>query len=556
MSRLTSRQKSTRAAFLAGAVALALVAGCGNRVDHEQVAAVGNGYGPVDAARDNSGAAVVPGAVDPNAGAPGVDPGTVAPGNDTAAPGAQVPGANPGATTAPGTNAGTGTKPGANAGATGNKPGGTAGTASTACTQQLAPVVLGQTLASSGLVGAAIGGLRTGLAVWAKDINARGGLQCHPVQLIQLDDASDPARVSSNWNQIMKDRGAVAMVGGGVPIAIAALRTAAERDKIPVVGGDVTAVDWVQSPFLFPSGGTPLTSYDGGVVDAAKVTSGSLKAGIFYCVEASICTGLKNNYPKSAERAGATLGPIQAVSLTQPDFTSECQTMKSAGVNILFFGLDGSASIRAARSCASLNYFPTIATGAIAVSAAAAADAGLRRNKTFLGSGVVPYMTTDTPGIKEFHAATKRWAPSSPEDQQTLLGWAAGKLLEAAMEKVSAKARAGNITTEMILDGLWQLKNEKLDGLSPGATFTKGSPAKSIDCYYGLRLDDKGFGAPNGSKPVCYGADKKLENAAAALIDGSSAPAQRSDSKADSSPQLAVLAGGVSARQTAGRRRG
>ncbi len=386
-----------------------------------------------------------------------------------------------------------------------------AGTASTACTQPLAPVVLGQTLASSGLVGAAIAGLRTGLAVWAKDINARGGLQCHPVQLVQLDDASDPARVSANWNQLVNDRGAVAIVGGGVPIAIAALRTSAERDKVPVVGGDVTAVDWVQSPYLFPTGGTPLTSYDGGVIDAAKVAKGPLKAGIFYCVEASICTGLKNNLPKSAERAGAALGPITAVSLTQPDFTSECQTMKSAGVNIIFFGLDGSASIRAARSCASLNYFPTIATGAIAVSAAAAADAGLRRNVTFLGSGVVPYMTTDTVGIKAFHTATQRYAPSAPEDQQTLLGWAAGKLLEAALDKVSAKARGGNITTEMILEGLWQLKGEKLDGLSPGATFTKGSPAKSIDCYYGLRLDDKGFGAVNGSKPVCFGADKKLE---------------------------------------------
>jgi branched-chain amino acid transport system substrate-binding protein len=414
----------------------------------------------------------------------------------------------------------------------------------------LAPVVLGQTLASSGLVGASIAGLRTGLAVWARDINARGGLQCHPVQVIQLDDASDPARVSANWNQLIHDRGAVALVGGGVPIAIAALRTAAERDKVPVVGGDVTAVDWVQSPYLFPTGGTPLTSYDGGVIDAAKVAKGPLKAGIFYCVEASICTGLKNNLPKSAQRAGAALGPVTAVSLTQPDFTSECQSMKAAGVNIIFFGLDGSASIRAARSCASLNYFPTIATGAIAVSAAAAADQGLRRNVTFLGSGVVPYTTTDTPGIKAFHAATKQYAPSAPEDQQTLLGWAAGKLLEAALAKESAKARAGAITTEMILDGLWQLKNEKLDGLSPGATFTKGAPAKSIDCYYGLRLDDKGFSAANGgSKPVCFGADKKLE---AGFTAPASAPVQSRSNGA----QIPAATSPVTVSQVSARRSG
>jgi hypothetical protein len=80
----------------------------------------------------------------------------------------------------------------------------------------VAPVVLGQTLATSGSVGAAIGGLRNGLAVWAKDINARGGLQCHPVQLIQCDDESDSARVTANWNAMIHDRGAVAMVGAGV----------------------------------------------------------------------------------------------------------------------------------------------------------------------------------------------------------------------------------------------------------------------------------------------------------------------------------------------------
>ena len=535
--------KRTRGMIAAAAVSLALVAGCGNRVDHDAVVAVGNGYGPVDAERDNS--AVVPGAVtDPGAVVPGVvDPGAVAPG--AVAPGAVAPGATPAAggtaTTAPGTKPGT---------APGTTVGGTTPGASTACTQQLAPVVLGQTLASSGLVGAAIAGLRTGLAVWAKDINARGGVQCHPVQLIQLDDASDPARVSANWNQLIHDRGAVALVGGGVPIAIAALRTSAERDKVPVVGGDVTAVDWVQSPYLFPTGGTPLTSYDGGLIDAAKIAKGPLKAGIFYCVEASICTSLKNNLPKSAERAGAALGPVTAVSLTQPDFTSECQTMKAAGVNIIFFGIDGSASIRAARSCASLNYFPTIATGAIAVSTAAAADAGLRRNNMFLGTGVVPYTTTDTPGIKAFHEGMKRYAPSTLEGQQELLGWAAGKLFEAALAKVATKARAGTVTTEMILEGLWSLKGEKLDGLSPGATFTKGSPAKSIDCYYGLRLDDKGFGAPNGSKPVCYGVDKKLESGAAAPA---SVPAQ---GRTDAAQDLAVVGGNVTARQVSARRAG
>ncbi len=487
--------RSRRVVAAAALACLAFTAGCGNRVPHDRVAAVGNGYGPVDAQSDNAAGIPAPGAVDPGIGA---DPAVAAPGA-VATPGAAgVPRAGDAdargsSTAAPRPGAGTAAQPGGGATA-GEQP----------CTTPLRPIVLGQTLATSGLVGASIAGLRTGLAVWAKDVNARGGVQCHPIELIQLDDGSDPARVSANWNT-MKERGAVAVVGAGVPIAIAALRTAAERDKIPVVGGDVVAGDWAQSPYLFPPGAAPLTANDGALVHAARNAQGAPKTGLFYCVEASICSAIKNGFPRSTELAKAAPGPIQAVSLTQPDFTSECQTMKSAGVNTLFLGLDGSAIIRAVRSCASLNYFPTIATGAVGVSAAVAADAGVRRNGMYLGNGVVPFMTTDSPGIRAFHDAFSRFAPSTPEEQQALLGWSAGKLFEAALAKVATAARAGDITTELILEGLWQLKNEKLDGLGPGASFVQGSPAKLLECYYPIRLDRQGFSAPQGSRLECLG---------------------------------------------------
>ena len=486
-----SRAITRSAAAGLTALVLAVTAGCGNRVPHDEIVSVGNGSNPVvprdgavgqqPAARSGSQGAAQPG--------PGAAPSRPGP----------APSGGPRIAGAPAV-AGSGVAPGASGGPNQGAPGST-----TRCEKSLSPIVLGQTLATSGLVGASIGGLRPGLAVWAKDINARGGVQCHPVQLIQLDDGSDPARVAANWNTLVHDRGAVAMVGAGVSIAIAALRSAAERDRVPVVGGDVTAEDWVQSPYLFPTGGTPLAAYDGAVADATRaVTDGPAKAGIFYCVEASICSGIKNNFPNSAKRAGAQVGPVQAVSLTQPDFTSECQTMKAAGVNVLFFAVDGSASIRAVRSCASLNYFPIIATGAIAISAAAAADQGLRRNGTYLGAGIVPYTTDDTPGVQSFRDAMNRFAPGTPLDQLTLLGWAAGKLFEAALAKVATEARAGDVTTEMILEGLWQLKKERLDGLSPGVTFTEGKPATAPSCYYGLRLGPEGFAAVRGSKVVCF----------------------------------------------------
>ncbi|HVE25843.1 MAG TPA: ABC transporter substrate-binding protein, partial [Sporichthya sp.] len=67
-----------RRVVAAALVALTLTAGCGNRVPHDRVAAVGNGYGPVDAQSDNAvSAPVTPGAL---GGGVGISPDTGVPG--------------------------------------------------------------------------------------------------------------------------------------------------------------------------------------------------------------------------------------------------------------------------------------------------------------------------------------------------------------------------------------------------------------------------------------------------------------------------------------------
>jgi branched-chain amino acid transport system substrate-binding protein len=452
-------------------------------VPHENVVAVGNGYGPVDVERAPSETGV---AAAPEPGAASVlppVPGSPAP----ATAGSGAPAAGPAAT---------GPKPSA---------GPTAATVDASrCPAPLSPIRLGQTLASSGLVGASIGGLRTGVAVWARDVNARGGVQCHPVEVTALDDASDASRVSANWNTLVHVRGSVAIIGAGTPLPVSTLVTAAERDKVPVIGTDLQAEQYYKSPYIFPQGGLPLTSYDGAYLLAAQAVGGGT-AGLFYCVEVSICAGLKANHPKAVERAGLKPGPVTAISLTQPDYAAECQTMKQAGVTVLFVAADGSASIRVARSCISIGLRPAIASSAIALSALASSDKNLRELGAYLGTNNVPFMSYDSPAAGEFRAAMARYSPQSPLDEPAIFGWASGKLFEAAMAKVAAKARVGDVTTAMVLEGLWQLKNEKLGGLGPGVTFAEGKAPLAADCFYGVALGPNGFTDPIGSKPKCFG---------------------------------------------------
>lgn len=491
-------QRRRWAAAWVSATALALAAGCGTQVDDARIEAVGNGYNAPVVAGDGStetgttpldtGTVAVPGAV-ANPAAASAGAGSGAAGAATAA----------GATTGPAAAVGGGAKPGANGA---GQPAVATDSSQAPCTKALSPIILGQTLATSGLIGSTIGNLRQGVALWAKAINARGGIQCHPVQVTSLDDGSDSARVASNWNTL-KEKGMIAMVGAGEPITIGALRASAERDKIPVVGGDVVALDWQRSQYLFPQGGDSLTAYDGSTIDAAKNTPGAKVGGIVYCVEASVCTDIKNNFPNSAKLAGLSVSVTKAVSLTQSDYTAECQAFKESNTDIVWLALDGSANTRFARSCAQLNYFPQLATSAIGIPPAAAGDPALQKNTVYLGGQNVPFPTMDTPGAVEFHNALKQFLPSFKPDGNTMAGWASGKLLEAALAKVAVKARAGNVTTEMVLEGLWQVKNETLNGLSPSITFTKGGLPKLPRCYYTLLLNSNGVTAPNGSKLQC-----------------------------------------------------
>ncbi len=487
------RQRVTTAGATLGL--LVLTAGCGTQLEEERLAAVGNGYSAQVVPTLAPGQVPAGGEVAP------VDPGLAAP-----LPGAAPDSDNTGAVAsgAPGSGAG------AAAPVLGGSPGRTkptggapaAQTAGGACTEPRKPLVIGQTLATSGLIGSTTGYLRQGMQMWAAAVNAAGGVQCHPVQVISLDDGSDSARVASNWNTL-KARGMVAMVGAGEPITMGALRAQAERDKIPVIGGDLVDTAWFESEWVFPQGAPTAASYDGSLVEAARARPGAKTAGLIYCVEASICTAIKGNFPRSAKTAGLGVGLMKAVSLTQSDFTAECQAMKDANVDVLWLALDGSGVTRLGRSCDRLGYKPQLATMALAVPPAVAEDQVLRKATVYLASPTVPYSTTDTAGTAEFHAAAKRFAPSLKLDQSVMQGWSAGKLFEAAMAKVGDRARSGDVTTALILEGLWQLKSEKLGGLSPGVTFVKGKPASAPPCYYVLLLNANGVTAPLGSKLRC-----------------------------------------------------
>jgi branched-chain amino acid transport system substrate-binding protein len=484
--RLRSRQLGLA---LICAAALACSAACGTRLSDAQIAAGAELSVPVagptanDAANPNAGGAVAPQA-------------TVAAAGPTLAAAATGP-----AATAPTAGAGHATVP---AGSAGGAPVAVAGAVSQSapCTSQGAPVIIGQDGAYSGLVGQAAGNIRLGMSVWAKWVNSVGGVACHPVQLYQEDDNSDPAKASSDINDLVKNKHAIALVGTDVPIVVAAAQSTAQQLHVPIVGGDVGAVDWYQDPNTFPSGGYPLAVYGAGIKQAVSDT-GKTKIALLYCVEASTCGVIHDNFGKMAGTAGATVVDQQSMSLTQTAYSAECQNAQNAGAQLMFISADGATVQRVVKSCVGIGYKPVYVGIGLGASAGALNDPNVRAATLYFGTSQTAFVANDTPALQTFHNAFKTFTGSDAPDEPSLSGWAAGMLFKAAIDALGTSARNGPITTAMVYDGLDKLQNQTLGGLIGPISFTAGKPPSQDNCFGTIKVTDAGLTAPTGSRVVC-----------------------------------------------------
>jgi branched-chain amino acid transport system substrate-binding protein len=413
----------------------------------------------------------------------------------------------PGTTQGPGTSAQSGPSgagPGTATGAGPTSPGTTGGPAAAApagCASAGAPLSLGQIGSFGGVFGPITANARTALAVWAKYMNSKGGLACHPVNVWAVDDGADPSRGSALIGQLVSEHQIQALVAT-VSLALPGMMGAVEKSKLPLVGGDMVSPQWHSHPQLFPQGGGLEAIINGAVRQA--VESKHLKHGLLYCVESSICTMVAQLLPARAKAQGAEVVYSSPVSLTQTDFTAQCQNAKNAGVDAFGMAIDGSGIARVARSCAALGYYPLFVTSAAIVSSAQAKDPGIRRNTLSTATGNAPWFLTDTPGGKEFATVYARYAPGVEPDGPSMVAWSAAKLFEAAIARLGDGARSTPITTATIFTGLGKIKNDTLGGLAPPITFSPGQKAApATDCVFFELLTDKGWTANRGSTPVC-----------------------------------------------------
>lgn len=355
------------------------------------------------------------------------------------------------------------------------------------------PIKLGNVGTYSGVVGAVFQGAREALFAWAAHVNANGGIHGRPIELTAADDGNDPARNAALVKDMWENQGVVAFVGTMAALTDYASREYVDQNQIPMVGGSLIDGLWNESPNYFPQGAT-LEAVAAQLVKIA-IDEGRSRIGVITCAEAQLCSLGLGFVEDWAPRLGIEVVYTAKTTLTAPDYTSECLGAQDRDVDFLIIGADTNTVRRIASSCARQDYRPQISLVSVAFSPELAGDPNLDQSVTALPT--MPYVL-DSPAFDEFRTALATYAPGTSPGADSALAWTAGKLFEAAASNVD-----GELTTESLRQGLWQIESDDLGGLTLPITFNEGEPTHLGFCSYPVKMDGGQVTAPFASEARC-----------------------------------------------------
>ena len=358
-------------------------------------------------------------------------------------------------------------------------------------------LVIGSVGTLSGPAGATIGQVTTGVQVWARFINKRGGLRGHPVRLITQDDGGDPARHRAIVQDLVESRHVIAFVGNPEALAGQSSVEYLTGKGVPVVGSDTAGGWFYESPVYFPQAphGEFLMEAMLDGYAAQTVSKGLKRIAFVTCIESPACTEGYRIWTRDAAKVGYEVVYKVQVSLAQPDFTAECLNARRANAQVIATALDAASITRLARSCLRQDYRPVIGIGSVNSTPYLPREPGLQ-NAVVGGIPTYPWFLTDTPAIKEFRQAVEEAGLQPLAGYE--LGWASGKLFELLVPDVS-----GEVTPSALLARRGLVRDETLNGLTMPLTFESGKNAQPRTCGYLVAIQDERYVSPDGGKLHC-----------------------------------------------------
>ncbi len=338
-----------------------------------------------------------------------------------------------------------------------------------------------------------------GIQAWASSVNAKGGINGHPVQLMVVNDSAS-AEVSVPEVQRLVSQDHVIAIAQDSDVD-SSWTTYIENAHIPVIGlGSEATQDYTSADFFSPG----QTEDSGAIseIDAVKLAHAK-KLALLYCVEAAVCSETVPTTEKLAKQNGVQVSYVEGIAASSPNFVAQCLAAKQSGADAMSIG-DGASVIEAVtRDCSQQGYTPVMIEGDGALAKSFTTSPGLKEN-TISPQPDIPF-TARTAGVKAMETAFNRYQPSLLKDpnynELALQAWVTGLLIQAA-GKAGHLGTDGAPTSQELYNGLYSLHGVTLGGMAPPITFKKGQPNPN-HCWYWMSIRDSKFATPYGLKATC-----------------------------------------------------
>ena len=357
--------------------------------------------------------------------------------------------------------------------------------AASCATRDTGSLLIGAVGNLSGPAGTAGAPVVRGLQLWASSINARGGLCGRQVQIVVVDDHTDPAQFRAAIQDLVENRHVVAFsnvafttVDAGIPYL--------ESVQVPNIAGCGATPSEFASPIFF-LGCAPSTHTSWATAQiVALFGPSSHRLGIVTCREVAACgSNVQRDLagPDGASAAGMQIVYEAQASIAQPDYTSECQGAKAAGADVLAVFLDPASMRRFGRSCARQDYYPVYSLISGPADSGLATEPGFDRTSILMVSPNFSYLDGRTPAQQEFQqaAADLYTGVVGPNEAS---GWAGGKMIERA--GTIAAQTTGTITSASLIAALHTLDDETFGGVSIPVSFPAGRAGTYPRCSFAL----------------------------------------------------------------------
>lgn len=327
-----------------------------------------------------------------------------------------------------------------------------------------------------------------------KALNDAGGIDGKTVKLINKEtpDAADaPAAVKE-----LIDKEHVVAIVGQTSLTDTQWQSYSAMKGVPVIGGTIVDTPYVTNPLFFPTGANIYAmGYAIGEIGARY----GKRVGNLYCAESPQCASSKEFAGVLDGLLGTDTVVQTKISSTASDYTAACQSLIDANVDTYKIAADGPVVAKVAEACVDQGLKARLVT----------ADATVRElfkdipqlDGTVAAGSTVPFFDDSTPATKAYQELVAKYLPDMGGENGPLPmnSYIAVQLFKKAVELGGTD---GAVTSESILDGLYKMKDETLDGLTVPLTFTQGKPT-IVNCYYTFAIEGGKFTLPEGLDYKC-----------------------------------------------------